>query len=165
MLARNPTELPFIAPGHGFLPEGQTRLCTVVGSGVAVTLFDRSKKQGGMIHYALPKRNVSKSNSSMYAEPAILALLQMFRNIGSHPQELDAQIYGGGKNAQHPKFRSQVHEQNVDSAWKLLEKEGVSVSYQDVGGDKGRKVCFDSSTGETMVARVNHIRDEDWYPA
>ena len=46
----------------------------------------------------------------------------------------------------------------------ILEKKGIHISSTDVGGDKGRKVIYNSETNHLAVVKAEKIRTEDWYP-
>lgn len=86
----------------------------------------------------------------------------MFQSGGSRSTDLEAMIFGGailkGSEKEH------VGKENAAAARHILRKAGIAVAGEDIGGHKGRKVIFDSATGETIVYRVDRIRKEDWYP-
>src|SRR3712207_8849910 len=48
-------------------------------------------------------------------------------------------------------FRSQkIGEKNIDLAIHLLTEAGIRVIEKNVGGTKGRKICFNTETGEVQ---------------
>ncbi|GAB6058843.1 chemotaxis protein CheD [Desulfonatronum parangueonense] len=153
----------FLPPGHLCVPLEPTRLAVVAASGVAVTLFDPESGRGGMGHYLLPVRENGVSNA-MFAAPAIVALARMLLDLGSRPEAMEAQIYGGAERVEAVGFQPELAERNVRVGEEVLLRLGIPLVGKDVGGNRARKVIFHSATGETVVAKVERVRATDWYP-
>ena len=151
----------FLEPGYIYLPARPTQLCTVVGYGVVVTVFDQERKQGGMCHYLYPYRKSKKESTALFAGPAIVALVKMFFEMGAKAVDLEAQLFGGAweTGAEAPR---EWAEKNIKVGSEILEKLGVPITGRDVGGRRGRKIVFNSDTGETAILKVNQIRSSDW---
>ena len=153
----------FLEPGYIYAPVRATQLCAVVAYGVVITIFDFRRRMGGMCHYLFPYREVRSQSTAKYAAPAIVTLARMFLNTGSKTEELEAQVFGG---AQDPKVAdaslTMLGKQNIQVGEELLAKLGIPVVGHDVGGSRGRKIVFTSSTGETAVLKVNRLRNTDW---
>lgn len=149
--------------GYLCLPAMPTRLCTIVASGVAVTMFDRARRFGGMGHYAYHKRLNGKS-TSVFAAPALVEMVNMFTAAGSRLRDLETFVYGGSDNPRAPGFDPGRSFTNIRFGYEILEKLGVRVAGSDTGGRFARKLVFYTATGESMVAKVAAIRSEDWYP-
>lgn len=153
----------FIKPGYVYMPAEQTQLRTVVASGIGVTLFDRGRKIGGMGHYIRPYREKGIS-TAVFAAPALTALARMFMDTGSARSNLEAHFYGGAVNPQAAGYRPGVSEENIRIGIEILNKLGISIVGQDVGGERARKIVFHTGTGEIMLAKVEAVRASDWYP-
>lgn len=153
----------FVAPGHVFLPSSPTKLWAVIGEGVVVTIFDVKKKKGGMTHYSRPYREQGKPGTAMYAAPALITLVNMFTQLGSRKEHLEAQIFGGAYNPRHPDHASRIHEENIKVGGEILKKLKVAVTAKDVGGVRGRRLVLNTATGETASLKINKIRNNDWY--
>ncbi|MGK5094503.1 chemotaxis protein CheD [Deltaproteobacteria bacterium TL4] len=164
MILRRSPNIPFIYPGYSFLPSQPVQLWTILGADVAVTLFDRRLKKGGMTHYSQPYRERGKPSTAIYAAPAIVSLVKMFLDSGSQKKDLEAQIFGGASNPNHQAYHENLHENNVKIGFELLETQDIPVVSMEVGGNRGRKVGFHTYTGETVIVKCNHIREADWYP-
>ncbi len=162
MIVRKPPQLPFLSPGHVFMPSYPMWLWSVVTSGVTLTLFDRLKKVGGMAHYSLPIREPDKPSTTLYAAPAIFSLVQMFSENGSNKQHLEAQVYGGSRNLQGTRQHMPIHEKNVEVGCEILERLQIHIVGIEIGGYRPRKIGFHTGTGETIVAKVNKVRPADW---
>ncbi len=153
----------FIKPGYVYVPAEQTHLRTVVASGIGVTLFDRSRKIGGMSHYIRPFREKG-SSTAVFAAPALTALARMLMDTGSIRSDLEAHFYGGAVNPQAAGYEPGISEDNIRIGLEILGKLGIAVVGQDVGGERARKIVFHTGTGEIMMAKVEAVRATDWYP-
>jgi chemotaxis protein CheD len=153
----------YLKPGHVYLPAEPTQIWSVAASGIAVLMFDQRQKRGGMAHYTRPYREKGLS-TAIFAAPAIVALLQMLRESGSSDQDIEAQIYGGAVNQSASNFEKGLSEENAKVGFELLRKMELPIIGRDVGGPRARKIVFQSGTGETMVAKVDRVRESDWYP-
>ena len=91
---------------------------------------------------------------------AILNLIRILEQGGSNVNNLEAQILGGSDLTGHS-----TGKENVEIAKKVLEKRGVHISSMDVGGEKGRKVIYNTDTNHLAVVKVDKIREDDWYPS
>lgn len=152
-----------VQPGYLCLPEEPARLCAIAASGVAVTIFDRAMRRGGMGHYAYPARNGAEP-TPLFAAPALYGLVDLFRRSGSKLSDLETFIYGGADNPGAPGFDVDRGKKNVRLGLELLKRLGVAVTGSDTGGRFGRQLVFYTATGECIVAKVTDISREEWYP-
>lgn len=153
----------FLKPGFVCMPGEPACLCVVVSSGVAVTMFDRSKKRGGVGHYTYPYRETRSQSTPLYACASLVSLVRMLEESGSHLKDIEAWMYGGASNPEAPGYVADLAENNVRVGKELLVKLGVALAGEDTGGRQGRKVVFHTGTGESVVAKVDRLRQSDWY--
>lgn len=153
----------FLKPGYIFLTAQPTKICTILGTGVALALFDTKNKIGGMSQFILPQ--IKGEPRSIFAEPSIMGLLKMFHQIGSKKIDLEAHLFGGATRQNDEMKMKTLGENNAKQALKILKKMNVKLSGSDLGGHRGRKIVFNNTTGEIIIAKVDNIRLEDWYPA
>ena len=128
----------------------------------AVCLFDRRLKYGGMNHFFFPKVSRRGKTTAQYGNVALIALIRIMIQEGSRLEDIEAQIFGGGRRFQGD--RPDVGRQNVKLARKILKKKGIPVVSEDVGGIMGRRILFHTRTNETMVMKTKKIRRGDWAP-
>jgi chemotaxis protein CheD len=151
----------FLRPGYIFLSRDPTLIYTVLGSCISVCLWDRKNHFGGINHFLYPIITEPKKATANYGNVAIPALVRMMVSEGSEKSSLEAQIFGGGDldYVKEPGIGSQ----NVIVARKVLNQQGIQIASEDVGGDRGRKLIYDSGTNEVVVLKIDRIRREDWY--
>ncbi|TYT75035.1 chemotaxis protein CheD [Desulfobotulus mexicanus] len=152
-----------LRPGFLFIPDEGTVISAVLGSCVAVALFDRKNKKGGMNHFLYPHAPDAKNATTFYGNVATSTLIRIFLKEQPSRKHLEAMIFGGAVHASMPQAQK-VAEKNINIAQSLLEKAGITVSVADTGGNRGRKVIFDTLSGESLVYRVERLRSGDWYP-
>lgn len=151
----------YLKPGYLFLGLKPHVIRTVLGSCVAVCLWDSNLGIGAMNHYIYPRMSNKGESTVKYGNVAVATLIKMMEEAGSRPDDLDAQIFGGGYPDEIK--GSNVGEENVRVARKILAQRGINVVSEDVGGTMGRKIIFDTDTGEAVVFKVQKIRASDWF--
>jgi chemotaxis protein CheD len=151
-----------LGPGDLHFGGGRTRIRTLLGSCVAVTLWHPLVHLGGMCHYMMPSRpatwhgngarNGDVELSGRYADEALLLLLQRMREIGTPPEEYEVKVFGGGNQfSHHPVGPIDVATSNVDAALHLLEHHGLTPTAMHVRGAGHRQVILDLWSGHVWL--------------
>ncbi len=152
----------FLKPGYIFLPAQPTVVSTVLGSCVAVILWDKRRKVGGINHFQLPACRPSDQPTARFGDASTVMLIRMMVQDGSKKKHLEAQIFGGAYNRE---VSSQnVGQENVRVALRVLARHGIRVISEDVGGELGRKIIYDATLNEVAVLKVERLRKGDWHP-
>jgi chemotaxis protein CheD len=146
-----------IRPGELAVVEDGTMLMTIVSVGVAVCLWEPSRKVAGLAHFLQPSTSDRSKATPRFGNVAVPHLIALLRQW-TPGVNCEAQIYGG---AEHESCQG-VGERNVAMAEKILNGLGILVVSRDVGGTKGRKLVFDSRLGHVAVVKVHTLRDSDW---
>ncbi len=147
----------FLEPGHIYFSKRAAVVRTVVGSCVAVCIWDTLLKYGGMNHFLKPSTKDASKATPRYGNVATAALVKMMDEAGCDRRNLVAQILGGAC----PKNSKEAFE-NIKVARGILNKKGITILSEDTGGSIGRKVAFDTDTGQVAILKVHKIRDTDW---
>ena len=151
-----------LLPGYIFFNAEPSLLSTVLGSNVAVSLWDPKKKQGGMANFLYPSTTSSQPATSQYGNVAVQHLINMLLEEGTKQKDIKAQIFGGSTSSARECL--QVAMENILMAKKVLMKSRIEVVSEDVGGRMGRKVVYNSFKNEAIVYKVSDLRSSDWYP-
>lgn len=127
-------------------------LVTVLGSCVAVCLWDKLHCIGGMNHFVLPNdRNGERS--TRYGDVAIDELEAGLLRLGCRLSDLQAKVFGGA--AVLPFGGGQtVGQNNVQLALDRLRHDHIRVTAQRTGGTLGQQVRFHTRTGEAFVRYI-----------
>lgn len=152
----------FLEPGFVIMPSGPTVISAVLGSGVSICMFDRKRKVGGMNSFQLPLIREIGKTTTRYGNVAVWTLIRMMVEDGSKIKNLEAQIVGGAHNPELSNLN--MGQENIKIAKKILAREKITVTSEDTGGSKGRKVVFSTHTNEIAILKVEKLRKSDWYP-
>ncbi len=145
----------YLYPGTLFASKKPHIVNTILGSCVALTLWDPVLKVGGINHYMLPKWNGAGTPSYKYGDVAIAELLKRMFDFGCHRTNLIAKVFGGSETG-IPNGVFHIGKRNIDLAFELLDKENIVIVSHSVGGPTGRKVIFYSDSGEVMIKNIGH---------
>lgn len=121
---------------------------TVLGSCVAVCLYDPILKFGGINHYMLPLWNGEGLASPKYGNIAIKKLIELMIANGSNKSSLKAKVFGGSEIMESNISNFRIGERNIIIAFETLEEEKIPVLSKSVGGKLGRKIIYDTFTSE-----------------
>lgn len=152
----------FLKPGYIYVPAEHTIVSTVLGSCVAVVLWDRKRRLGGINHFQMPTCKDKDKPTARYGDASTLMLIRMMLEGGAKKKHLDAQLFGGAYN--EAASAMDVGRENIRTARRILAQKGIRVVSEDVGGILGRKIVFDSAANEVAVLKVDRLRKMDWYP-
>lgn len=127
-------------------------LRTILGSCVGICIYDRMKKMGGMAHVLLPNK-IGDGKDEKYADTAIPILINHLLKDGCKKEFMSAKIAGG---ASMFKFKSnislgEIGSRNVQVAREILQKHGIPLMEEDVGGSVGRVLDFFMEDGRMKV--------------
>jgi len=150
----------FLPIGYVFASKEPSITSFVLGSGVAVCIWDRKTKYGGMCSFLYPVCKKKMGNPT-FGNSSIIALLRLLRDFGCKRKDLEAQIFGGAFLGDKEKKNAV---KNIRIAQKMMKKFSIPVISQDTGGSKGRKISYKITTNEVLTLRVDKIRRGDWYP-
>ncbi|MGC8936924.1 MAG: chemotaxis protein CheD [Candidatus Methanomethylicaceae archaeon] len=128
-----------------------------LGSCVAVIIYDCKSKVGGLLHAMLPRSaSRSKTSNMIFVNTGIIDMLKAMIGLGAHEGYFVSAIIGGA-NILNLKADLVVGEKNYRVAKETLKELGIPVVGEDVGGDRGRNVLVDLSTGEIFIEYAKHL--------
>lgn len=147
----------FLKPGQLHVSEEETCITTLLGSCIAVCLWDRELQIGGMCHYYLPYAQKSENDPNHYGECAIINLLRELKAMGARRENLVAKILGGGRVVEEIRLKNfDIGHENLKVAHAVLDRFNIRVAGEEVGGTRGRKIRFNTRTGMVMHTTVSH---------
>jgi len=147
-------EKKFVLGGELIIAESPMELITILGSCVAVCLWDKKTKTGGMNHFLLPSAD-DRANHTNGGFTATRLLIEAMINKLSDIKNLEAKIFGGGNRFFSNNFLV-VGPQNVEVATKVLKDAGIPIVLKDTGGELGKKIHFNTQTGNVLVSNISH---------
>lgn len=130
---------------------------TLLGSCVAVCLYDPIEQIGGMNHILLPGKADMKHFDvvSRYGINAMELLINKIMNLGSKRHPLVAKVFGGAHVLPAISQENGMGRKNVEFVLEFLQMEAIRVMSQDTGGYEARKIYFHTDTGEVLLKRIH----------
>lgn len=136
---------------------GEHVLTTIgLGSCVAIALYDRDSRTGGLAHILLPSQAMSRetSNPAKFPETIVPLMLQEMRALaGDEAGRVSAKIVGGASMFGQLVTGSGVNvgERNIVATREVLATHNVPLVAEDTGLDYGRSVYFHLADGRIEV--------------
>jgi chemotaxis protein CheD len=142
-----------INPG-GWSVQSERPISTLLGSCVAVCLYDPKLRLGGMNHFLLPKKSTGANDDAdvvLAGDFAMEVLVNAMLAKGARKERLVAKAFGGGNIVSS--IRMAIGDRNAEFAVEWLAREGISLTASDFGGPWSRKVVCVPNTGEAFCRR------------
>lgn len=137
------------------------RLITLgLGSCVGVSLYDPVVKVGGLLHVMLPDStqfsNVTKP--AKFADTGIPLMIQELQRLGARPNRLQAKLVGGAQmfSGLDDKMTLNIGQRNVEKSREILSRLKIRVLAEDVGGNRGRTMIVDTSSGQVTIRTLGN---------
>jgi chemotaxis protein CheD len=148
MAAAEALRTVYLYPGQLFTASQPLMVSTILGSCVAVCLWDEDAGLAGINHFLLPSDPVRGHSDLRYGNIAIERLIGEMVSAGAKKSRLVAKLVGGASiigNAGGT--RQSIGDQNVAVARRMLEKHGIPINAEQTGGQRGRKLIFHTGNG------------------
>ena len=144
----------FLYPAALYADNEPTQVITILGSCVAVCLWDPVLEIGGINHFMLPLWNGQGLASPRYGNIAIEKLISKLEYYGSKKSDLKAKIFGGGEVIETGIKQFHIGKRNIALAKEALAEQNIPIVSSSVGGKLGRKIMFFTQSGEVRQRYV-----------
>jgi len=135
------------------------KLITVgLGSCVGIAIYDNSIEIGGLAHIMLPDSiQFNKiTNAIKFADLAIPILVENMIKKGAKLRNMKAKIAGGASmfNFSDKSIIMDIGNRNSIAVKNALKMLSIPIISEDIGGNKGRTLIFDTKSGVLSVRTV-----------
>jgi chemotaxis protein CheD len=124
---------------------------TILGSCVAVCLWDEVRRIGGLNHYLLPREQPGAARSTTYGATSIDNMVTEIINIGAELNNLQAQVFGGGSVITALDDIFNIGTENVWIAQEKMHEYGIPIVGEHIRAKSGIRVIFKTYTGEVVT--------------
>lgn len=130
---------------------------TLLGSCVAVCLWDPVARIGGMNHILMPGKADFKQFdvAARYGINAMELLINRIMNLGGNRQRLVAKIFGGARTLVTIPETHSMGPKNAEFVEEFLKSESIPVRSKDLGGQRSRRIFFHTDSGDVFLKRGN----------
>ncbi|MCJ8010626.1 chemotaxis protein CheD [Paenibacillus sp. KQZ6P-2] len=131
-----------------------------LGSCIGLTMYDPQLKVAGMVHVMLPSSDIAREgqlNIAKYADTALPALLDKLVHLGASPSRIVAKMAGGSQMFAFAGTGDtmRIGPRNVESCKLKLAELQIPLIAEDTGGNYGRTIELDASTGILYIRSVH----------
>lgn len=154
--------LIYLRPGELYLAREPTIIRTILGSCVGVTFWSARLRVGALCHAMLPKcpkascSDTSLATGRQYVDFCIRDLSRQFDSLGVVRNEVQVKLFGGADVlfVDAALLRPTVGRLNCEAAIEILQDEGYQVIAASIGDTFGRKIQFNTGSGEVLLLRL-----------
>lgn len=127
-----------------------------LGSCIGLSLYDPEIGVGGMVHCMMPVSKLdpvkAAANPLMYTDTGVTALLKALFDRGANRKRLIVAV-AGAASLLDDKGLFKIGEKNYAILRKILWKNDILISQEDVGGNIVRTMYLYMNTGQTLIKR------------
>lgn len=142
--------------GGVFASKAPVNVRTILGSCIAVCLYDPISKAGGMNHFLLPSAKdddgFEVQRFGVHAMDSLIGELMMRHKADR--RRLVAKVFGGAHVLDMAHSADSVPSRNIAFIRGFLKDEEIPVVGEDVGGTWPRLVIFNCAEGRARVKRM-----------
>lgn len=158
-------ELPFVRIHIGQYHASARReiIYTLLGSCVTVCLYDVGTRIGGMNHILMPGKACDTAIGSFdaatrYGINAMELLINRMMKLGARRERFQAKVFGGAQTLSYISDENCMGRKNVEFVFHFLQTESIRVIAKDVGGERSRRVFFDTGNGDVFLKRGRPLK-------
>lgn len=144
----------YLLPGNVFTSQDPFLVTTILGSCVAVCLWEPSLRIGGINHYLLPLWNGEGLPLPRFGNVAIKKLIEKMEALGALKSNLKAKVFGGSSINLDENGLLNIGGRNTMTAKDILAEERIPILCSDTGGKVGRKLLFHTDTGLVKIRKL-----------
>ena len=130
-----------------------------LGSCIGVSLYDPQTKIGGLLHIMLPDSTQARASDhpAKFADTGVPLMLNDVIALGASKSRLVAKIAGGAQMFAFANATDimRVGNRNAEAVKAILQRNGIKIIAEDTGGNYGRTVQIDLSTGVYKVKTID----------
>ena len=155
-----------LLPGQYHVTGERKIITTLLGSCIAVCLYDPVNEVMGMNHFLLSNERYMRkgpmcvSDAGRYGVHAMEIIINQMLEKGAKRKYFKAKAFGGASVLNVRNETSNfpvVSEVNVRFIREFLEMERIPLVASDLGGEQGRKIRFDGSDYSVYVQKIKSI--------
>ena len=149
-----------VFPGQFMITTVPTLVSTLLGSCVAVCLWDKEHRFGGMNHYLLPGTPEDDAGNANRGLTSTRLLIRSMVNRKAKLENIEAKVFGGCNSLYRTNDLFKVGERNITAAFEVLKEYDIPVLAHHTGGAFGRKIVFNTYTGRVRMRLLGKSTSE-----
>jgi len=124
-----------------------------LGSCIGLTIYDKDRHIGAMVHIMLPESSGRSDRPGKYADTAVPLLLNKLTEMGCRKASLVVKMAGGACMFEYFGNNLNIGERNAEKVRAILTENHLRIVAEEVGGKSGRTVAFYPDEGGKVTVR------------
>lgn len=145
----------FLLPGEFHVSKEPYLIATLLGSCVAVCLYNKKQGFGGMNHYMLPTQPPNAKKDPKYGDHSISTMINIMSKSDPNVINLQAMIFGGAAVTESLASSTDIGNQNIKVAKKVLEENKIKITREETGGANGIKIHYQTWDNVVDIRTIN----------
>lgn len=152
----------YLKPGELCVSQAPVLVTTILGSCVSVTMHHPMSGVAAICHAVQPACTKPPGECPNrcpkryhYVACVIPEMIHHMEALGAKTEELTVKLFGGGAVLTTSTQQS-IGRQNINAARSALDALGLTPKVHQVGGHRGRKLIFNTHTGEVMLKKIRY---------
>lgn len=154
----------FLLPGEYYFGKHPKKIKTLLGSCVAITMWNKDLKAGGMCHYKLPQPVVNEKTvlDGSYGEAAMLLFMKSLYEYNLECKDMEVGVFGAGEMFLNiAASDDSIGKQNFRLAYRMLQAFGFRITHESLGGNVSRRIELDLESGLVKVQSLS-VDQQKW---
>ena len=145
--------VPSVRMGEWAVAKDDGVLRTLLGSCIGLALYDGAHKVAGLAHVVLPRSQGATDVPGKFVDTAVPVLLREMTRLAGGAILPTARIVGGANMFATDLVRT-IGRQNIEASEQVLDQMGIPVVGRHCGGEQGRRMTVDSTSGLITIEIV-----------
>ncbi len=154
----------YLKPGEIHLTREPSLITTVLGSCISITMHHKATGFSVICHAVMPSRSEARKKDDngidifQYVDSSLEWMISQCRKNGIKPESVEVKMFGGAAQFNEAKTLWRdlgVGKRNIEVAMETLKKNTVKLTAWNVGGNQGRKLIFNTLTGEVLARFIS----------
>ena len=151
----------YLKPGEFRLSRNPEIIITILGSCLALIMYDGLTGICAAAHCVLPEVNTRAGNEGKdvfkYVDSSFFKIIEIFGQLKIPEERISIKLFGGAQQVvTRVNGKESVGIKNIKKVLQLVERRKMKIVASDMGGNEGRKIYLLSNTGEVLLTRLNN---------
>jgi len=149
----------YLKPGEIHITDEPSLITTVLGSCLCLTMHHKPTGLSVICHAVMPSRLEARRkddgarNVFQYVDSSLEWMIALYEKSGIEPASVEVKMFGGAAMFTDSGAAAReigVGKRNIETAIELIRKKHLKLTAWNVGGNQGRKLIFNTLTGEVL---------------
>lgn len=131
---------------------------TVLGTCIAVLLWDKKNHIGGLAHYRIGKKPLNKG-SYISGEELLERMYEEMIKAGADSSFITANLIGGMDTGRE--IASKIVDDNIETALKFLSKNGIELKNRKTGFNFPLRIRFYLEDGRVTIQKIEYGEEKE----